>query len=74
MKVLSSLKARIDSVERQTILEALEANHGHLCESARMLGLHRYQLRRLIDRHGLQSHIKLHPWAQYHPSVLQGSL
>jgi transcriptional regulator with PAS, ATPase and Fis domain len=43
-----------DAVEwRQRIEEALRTNAGNVAATARALGLHRTQLRRLVERHGI---------------------
>jgi DNA-binding NtrC family response regulator len=43
-----------DAVEwRQRIEDALRANAGNVAATARALGLHRTQLRRLVERHGI---------------------
>jgi DNA-binding NtrC family response regulator len=44
---------RDDAEWRQRIEEALRANAGNVAASARALGLHRTQLRRLLERHGI---------------------
>jgi transcriptional regulator with GAF, ATPase, and Fis domain len=44
---------RVDGEWRQRIEEALRANAGNVAATARALGLHRTQLRRLLERHGL---------------------
>jgi transcriptional regulator with GAF, ATPase, and Fis domain len=38
---------------RQRIEDALRANAGNVAATARALGLHRTQLRRLVERHGI---------------------
>jgi transcriptional regulator with GAF, ATPase, and Fis domain len=44
-----------DDIEwRQRIEEALRANAGNVAATARALGLHRTQLRRLLERHGIE--------------------
>jgi transcriptional regulator with PAS, ATPase and Fis domain len=47
---------RVDVESRQRIEDALRANAGNISASARALGLHRTQLRRLIERHGIAVH------------------
>ncbi len=43
----------VDPVERARLEAALRLNHGNVSGAARTLGLHRTQMRRLMDRHGL---------------------
>jgi len=43
----------VDPAEGQKIEQALRAHHGNVAGTARALGLHRTQLRRLIERYGL---------------------
>jgi DNA-binding NtrC family response regulator len=45
----------VDDEWRRRIEEALRANGGNVAASARALGLHRTQLRRLLERHGLNA-------------------
>jgi DNA-binding NtrC family response regulator len=44
---------RIDVAWRQRIEDALRANAGNVTATARALGLHRNQMRRLLERHGI---------------------
>jgi DNA-binding NtrC family response regulator len=44
---------RLDVVWRQRIEDALDAHDSNITAAARALGLHRNQLRRLIERHGI---------------------
>ena len=44
---------QVDDEWRQRIEDALRANGGNVAAAARALGLHRTQLRRLIERHGI---------------------
>jgi len=44
---------RIDVAWRQRIEDALRANAGNVTAAARALGLHRNQMRRLLERHGI---------------------
>jgi DNA-binding NtrC family response regulator len=44
---------RVDDEWRRRIEGALRANAGNIAATARTLGLHRTQLRRLIERHGI---------------------
>jgi transcriptional regulator with GAF, ATPase, and Fis domain len=43
----------VDDEQRRRIEEALRKNGGNVAQSARDLGLHRTQLRRLLERHGI---------------------
>ncbi len=43
----------LDEAERSRLEAALRANQGNVAATARALGLHRTQLRRLLERHGL---------------------
>jgi DNA-binding NtrC family response regulator len=45
--------SRDDPAWRPRIEAALRANHGNVAAAARFLGLHRTQLRRLLERHGI---------------------
>lgn len=54
MIILSSFRARLDAAERDLAIEALAAEHGSITRAARLVGLHRFQLRRIVVRHGLQ--------------------
>ena len=53
--VLSSFKARIETTERELVVEALTVSNGCVSQAARLTGLHRWQLNRIIYRHGLQA-------------------
>jgi DNA-binding NtrC family response regulator len=44
---------RVDATWRRRIEDALRVHEGNVAASARSLGLHRTQLRRLIERHGI---------------------
>jgi len=44
---------RVDAEWRRRIEDALRANAGNMAATARALGLHRTQLRRLVERHGI---------------------
>ncbi|HEY0479976.1 MAG TPA: sigma 54-interacting transcriptional regulator [Kofleriaceae bacterium] len=46
-------RTRDDVESRQRIADALRANGGNVAATARALGMHRTQLRRLLERHGL---------------------
>ncbi|QDE91482.1 Fis family transcriptional regulator [Myxococcus xanthus] len=43
----------LDEAERARLEDALRANGGNVAATARALGMHRTQLRRLLERHGL---------------------
>jgi DNA-binding NtrC family response regulator len=45
--------SRDDGEQRQRIEDALRANAGNVTATARALGMHRTQLRRLVERHGI---------------------
>lgn len=51
--VLSSYRARMESTERQIIVEALQCSGGSVKPAARVIGLPASQLRRIIERLGL---------------------
>jgi transcriptional regulator with GAF, ATPase, and Fis domain len=44
---------QVDDEWRRRIEEALRANNGNVAGAARALGLHRTQLRRLLERHNI---------------------
>ncbi|MEO8698456.1 MAG: sigma 54-interacting transcriptional regulator [Kofleriaceae bacterium] len=46
-------KASPNDVTREAVIAALDTATGNISAAARTLGLHRTQLRRLIDRHGI---------------------
>ncbi|HNN95646.1 MAG TPA: sigma 54-interacting transcriptional regulator [Pseudomonadota bacterium] len=51
-----SSERSIDPAERARIEAALRSHRGNVSGAARALGLHRTQLRRLLERHGLDPH------------------
>lgn len=53
--VLSSFRARLHAAERDFAVEALKVADGSINHAARLTGLHRYQLRRIVVRHKLQA-------------------
>lgn len=53
MIVLSSFRARLDAAERDLAVEALKVAHGSITQAARLTGLPRSQLRRVVLRHNL---------------------
>lgn len=58
--VLSSFRARLAAEERALAVEALAVADGSINAAARLTGLHRYQLRRIVVRHALQPMLKRH--------------
>jgi transcriptional regulator with GAF, ATPase, and Fis domain len=58
--VLSSFRARLHAAEREFAVEALTVADGSINQAARLTGLHRYQLRRIVVRHELQALLKRH--------------
>lgn len=57
---LSSFRARLQATERDLTVEALTVADGSINAAARLTGLHRYQLRRIVLRHNLQPLLKRH--------------
>lgn len=53
----SSLPAAVENVEREMILEALKASHGHQGQAARMLGITLRMLGYKIRKHGIDPKI-----------------
>lgn len=58
--VLSSFRARLEAAERDYAVEALKATFGSVNSAARLCGLHPFQFRRIVERHGLQPLISKH--------------
>ncbi len=58
--VLSSFRARIRAAEGTLAVEALQAAGGNLNAAAKLVGLHKSQLRRIIVRQGLIDLLKKH--------------
>jgi transcriptional regulator with GAF, ATPase, and Fis domain len=58
--ILSSFRARLEATERDLAIEAIKASHGSVSAAARLCGLHPFQMRRIIERHDLQSYIDKH--------------
>jgi transcriptional regulator with GAF, ATPase, and Fis domain len=58
--ILSSFRARLQATERDLAVEALKVADGSINQAARLTGLHRYQLRRIVVRHNLQALLKRH--------------
>ncbi len=52
--ILSSFRARLARTERELAVEALTVTHGAITAAARLCGLHKSQMRRIVLRHGLQ--------------------
>ena len=48
-----STEVQLEKIERDHIVEVLERCRGNKAQAARMLGIHRRKLYRLLDRHGL---------------------
>lgn len=55
MIVLSSFRARLGAYERDLAAEALKVTHGGIIAAARLCGLHKSSMLRIVRRHGLQS-------------------
>jgi DNA-binding NtrC family response regulator len=45
---------RLEDLEKAHILEILRQQNGNKARAARMLGIHRRKLYRLLERHGIQ--------------------
>ncbi len=58
--ILSSFRARLQAAERENAVEALTACDGCITQAARLIGVHRYQLRRIVLRHHLEGMLKRH--------------
>lgn len=61
--ILSSFRARLQAAERDLAVEALAVADGSINQAARLTGLHRSQLRRILERHGLTSMLRRHSTA-----------
>lgn len=66
MKPLKESKA---ALEKRCALRALKKHDGSITRAAKELGLHKWQLRRIVDRHGLQDQLRRHT----RPPVFQGN-
>lgn len=58
--ILSSFRARLQAAERELAVEAVTVADGSINQAARLTGLHRSQLRRILQRHGLVSLLRSH--------------
>lgn len=58
--VLSSFAERLKVAERDFAVEALKVADGSINAAAKLTGLHRTQLRRIVVRHELQPLLKRH--------------
>lgn len=58
--VLSSFRARLQATERDLAVEALKVADGSIHAAAKLMGLHPYQLRRIVVRHELLVMLKRH--------------
>lgn len=58
--ILSSYRARLEAAERDIAVEALKVADGSINHAARLMGLHPFQLRRIVVRHDLQGLLKRH--------------
>lgn len=56
--VLSSFRARLQRAEREFAVEALTITDGGITAAARLLGLHKSQLRRIVLRHELEGMLR----------------
>ena len=43
----------LDELQKRHVADVLEATHGNMTETAKLLGVNRRTLYRMIDRHGL---------------------
>lgn len=59
--VLSSFRARLQATERDLAIEALTVTNGGMTAAARLMGVHKYQLRRVVLRHNLQAYVHAQP-------------
>lgn len=64
-----SFRERVSDTERKLIVRALEKHDGSITRAAKALDLHRFQLRRLIERYSLEQHVK----KAKRPPVFQGN-
>jgi len=58
--VLSSFRARLQATERELAIEALRVAGGGIKAAARLVGLDRSQMRRIVVRHELQNLLVSH--------------
>lgn len=59
--VISSFRARLEATERELAREALQATNGAIVAAARLIGLHKSQMRRIVVRHHLEPMLKPAP-------------
>jgi transcriptional regulator with GAF, ATPase, and Fis domain len=58
MGIRKSFRERLRDAERKLVIRALKKADGSITRAARDMGLARAQLRRMVDRHGLEGHLK----------------
>jgi DNA-binding NtrC family response regulator len=56
--ILSSFRERLAAAERDLAIEALKVTDGAITAAARLCGLHKSQLRRIVVRHQLESMLR----------------
>ena len=61
MIILSSFRARLEATERELAIEALRATNGAIVAAARLCGLHKSQMRRIVVRYNLVNLLKPAP-------------
>ena len=59
--VLSSFRARLEVTERDLAVEALKVTDGGIVAAARLCGLHKSQMRRIVVRYHLENLLKPAP-------------
>jgi transcriptional regulator with GAF, ATPase, and Fis domain len=69
MSFRKSFRERLREAERKLVIRALRKADGSITRAARDTGLARAQLRRMVDRHGLEAHLK----KAKRPPVFQGN-
>lgn len=69
MSTRKSFRDRIRDTERKLVIRALAKADGSITRAAKDLGLHKWQLRRMVDRHGLEEHLR----KAKRPPVYQGN-
>lgn len=62
--VLSSFRARLEATERDLAIEALRVSNGGIVAAARLCGLHKSQMRRIVVRYHLENLLKPAPRAR----------
>lgn len=53
-----SFRERVCETERKLIVRALGKADGSITRAAKALDLHRFQLRRMVERYQLEAHVK----------------